>query len=410
LGISAYSLDLLLAVLAFAFVGMVLRTKANRGAVRAVSNFFLNIFGFCVIAVILIWVLGWLASLQHSSIPAVLPHYIPDLVIAALVAVILSYLIRQFAPKSSRVQMVGRPMLVSSGSSTKLERARITAATDGVAVPLGQEYKDLGYVLMCDVQIVLDTPMGARQMTLKSPVSIYGVPLPAKRINERAAQEITGKSWQEIFEAARSALPESGTIVGSTVVDLPFIHVRENGDEEMVQVGPINVKSDRSGEHVKIGPFEFDDDGEHSKKSSDWYLISASGSTLASRNKKIYARWNGSSMLLKDDYMRLRAGSDRFEYDPQEVITSSPLHKLRVTKNNVSLETARFTITIQEGKVVVREQNGKMKSSDSEELASDLKSAFRDLAAKQVKDVMACEPIDFGELLEKTEEVLQRYE
>ena len=45
LGISSYSLDLLLAVLGFAFVGMVLRTKTNRGAVRTISNFFLNVFG-----------------------------------------------------------------------------------------------------------------------------------------------------------------------------------------------------------------------------------------------------------------------------------------------------------------------------------------------------------------------------
>jgi hypothetical protein len=408
LGIGFYSQDLFLAALGFIFVAMVLKTKVSRGPVRAVSNFFLNIFGFCLIAIFLIWFLGWIGSLQGG--PGLLYPYLPDLVIAAIISVIASYLIREAVPRSGLARTAGRPMLVASGAGTKIGTARITCSSDGIAVPLELEEKPLSYVLFSDVSVAFETPMGKKELLLKSPVAISGIPFRASKASDKTVREITNKSRQELFEIARSALPEASDATRETV-DLPFVHISEGSDGELVEVGPIKVRSNHSGEQVKIGPFEFNEMKDARRISeAEWYAFSRNGASVTSHKNRVYAKWNGSSMALREDFMKMKSGSDGFEYDPDEITTTSPLHKLRVTKDNVSLETARFTINVQEGRVVVREQDGKLKSSQSIELARDLKSVLSELAMKQVRDVIAGDPIDLGELLERTEEVLSRYE
>ncbi len=409
LGISSYSLDLLLAVFGFVFIGMVLRTEVQYGAVRAVSSLFLNLFGFCVITIVLIWILPWI---DGHPLPGVLNNYVPALVIAGLVTIIAAYLIRQFAPKRGSIRAAGKPMLVHADTKLKLGAARITSVSDGIAVPLGQGEKQTSYVLFSDVQMALDTPMGTKEILLKSPVAISGIPLLASKTNEEKVRALTNKSSRELFVVARSALPDSQDFGTTTAVDLPFVHVTESGEEDVVEVGPIHVRSGPSGDHVKIGPLEFNDREDHKKRHDHdrWYAYSRTGASISSRFDRINAKWNGSSMIMRQDYMKLKSGSDGFEYDPQEIVTTSALHKLRVTHNNVSLETAQFTINVQEGKVVVREQDGKLKSSQSADLARDLKSVLSELAMKQVRDIIAGEPVDLGELLERTEEVLNRYE
>jgi hypothetical protein len=426
-GISAYSLYFLLAILGFLFLAAILKTRTNAGAVRAVSSFFGNLSLFSLGAIITIWVLGWIASLQGGGFPKVLYASIPDLVIATLATGVVALTLSKIAPPLEAVRPTGKPMVVNAGTSVNLDGVELSTINEGLAVPMRFSKKSSGYVLFSDLGASMETPMGVKEIKLKAPFIVSGIPFLAKNASEEDLKKLSGKSSKELSEEAKSVvssvsewdhLGEAGNDV-----DLPFVHVSEGVGGSDVDVGPIHVRTDNTGDHVNIGPFSFDDEdgrprhsGRGRKEDRDkghrlgWFAYSKTGTKISSVGGAISAKWNGSSISLRGNYMRLTVGGDSFEYDPHEIKTTSPLHTLRVTQSVITLETSKLTINVYASRVLLRTAEGKTKSTESAELASDLKKALTGLAMKQVRDLLAGEPIDLEEMLVKTEEVLVGYD
>jgi hypothetical protein len=413
LGISSYSPYLLLAALGFLFLDRLLRTRTNSGAAKTLSSFWWNMFVLSIYAILMILILSYV---EPSGFPKQLSALIPDLVIAALVTGVLAYVSGKVTPRRETIRSMGKPMRVGAGTSVRLGAAQLSTANDGVAIPMSLSKSSSGYVLFSDMLATLETPMGTKEIKYKSPVVISGIPFSAKKSSEEEVQRLSGKSSKELIEDAKSIIT-AGWGWGNTDetrVDLPFIHVNESMGESDVEVGPISVHSDSTGDHVNIGPFSIDSEERHHSKHGDkdrwaWFAFTKIGSNISSRIGTINAKWNGSSLSLKGAYMRLAVGGDGFEYDPHEIKTTSPLHTLRIMQSVISLETSRFAVNVYPSRVLVRTAEGKTKSTESQQLANDLKEALTALAMKQVKDLIAGEPIDLEEMLTKTEGVLTRY-
>ncbi len=418
LHISPYSIYLLLTAIGMLFLARMLKIKLSNGAVRAVSSLFWNLFVFNVETIILIYFLGWIASLEKMSFPGQFYTLIPDFVLAAFVAGAIAFVTHQAAPPLEPVRSIGKPLLVSSGTNLRLDSAQLSTNTDGIALPMSLSKRTSGYVLYSDVEAMLDTPMGTKELKLRAPVVISGTPFKAKKASDDDVKKLTGKTSKDLIEDAKTNIGSVSANFGQeTSVDLPLIHVKEDMAGSDVEVGPISVRSDNTGDHVNIGPFHIDHEEHrhgHSKPGEQqnrwgWFTYAKTGSFITSKNGVINAKWNGSSLSLKGAYMHLAVGGDSFEYDPHEIKTTSPLHTLRVTQSGISLETSRFAVNVYSSRVLVRTADGKTKSTESEQLASDLKEALTTLAMKQVKDLISGEPIDIEEMLRTTEGVLTQY-
>src|SRR5437667_11504578 len=72
LGIQQYSLSLLLAGFSLGFLGRVFRTETISGARRALVTFLWHLAAGFVGAIVGIWILGWVASLQSAVLPSIL--------------------------------------------------------------------------------------------------------------------------------------------------------------------------------------------------------------------------------------------------------------------------------------------------------------------------------------------------
>jgi hypothetical protein len=131
--------------------------------------------------------------------------------------------------------------------------------------------------------------------------------------------------------------------------------------------------------------------------------------TSQTNGHRANAKWNGSSLSVGDGSMELSAGSDSFTYSPTELRTASPLHTLQVTQDKITLDIRKFTLKVSGDNVVLRTEE-KTSRTESKALASDLRSLLTETAKKQVKDVMEGNPIDIGEMLNTTEEVLAKYD
>ena len=89
--------------------------------------------------------------------------------------------------------------------------------------------------------------------------------------------------------------------------------------------------------------------------------------------------------------------------------TASPLHSLQVTQDKITLDIRKFTLKVLGDTVFFRTED-KTSRTESKALANDLRSLLTETAKKQVSDVMEGTPIDIGEMLNTTEEVLAKYD
>jgi hypothetical protein len=164
------------------------------------------------------------------------------------------------------------------------------------------------------------------------------------------------------------------------------------------------------GDRWKIGPLIFDWDGDGEQHPKERWLAKGSGNAYITTNgQRATAKWNGSSLSIGDGSMELSAGSDSFSYSPTEIRTTSPLHTLRVTQDKITLDIRKFTLKVSGDTVFFRTED-KTSRTESKALASDLRSLLTETAKKQVNDVMEGTPIDIGEMLNTTEEVLAKYD
>ncbi len=406
LGIESYSSDIVIASLCLIFLGLAFNTRTNSGAARALSSFLGSITVASIISILLIWFLEWIAGVKYFS--SRIAGFVPDLAILAIATGLGAFAAHRFSPRKGRTSVTMQPFVVHAGEGPSVGAARITAKRDVVGVPVKESGKVVGCVLLGDVQALFNTPMGPVAASLAGPVATAWVPFEGKKLNRNEVQSITGKSADQLLEEARQAASATEPFGHRNNIDLPFVHIEDSPFEDVVEVGPVKVRDSLNGGHVRIGPFSFDSDDPPG--SQDRWFAKGSGDTyFRSFGGRISAKWNGSLLTLDGNTMKLQSGSDSFSYTPSEVMTSSPMHTLRVTQDKVSLDTRKFTLKVMGDMVVLRAED-KTRTTESKEFAGDLRSLLAEIVKRQVKEVMEGIPIDLGEMLTATEGVLAKHD
>jgi hypothetical protein len=227
--------------------------------------------------------------------------------------------------------------------------------------------------------------MGAVSAVLASPVTTVGIPFRGGKLGKDDVVRMEGKTPKQLVEENRIRAQD-------------------------VEIGPVrkhHFKPDW-GERVKIGPVTFDWD-EEKLPDERWLAKGAGDSYVKTDGRRTSAKWNGSSLSVTGDSMKLIVGSDSFTYSPTEVKTSSPLHSLQVTQDKVTLDTRRFTLKVSGDTVILRTEDN-TRSTVSKALADDLRTLLTDTAKRQVSDVMEGNPIDLSEMFTTTEAVLAKHD
>lgn len=420
LAVSQYSETLLVASFGLGFLASAFQTNLSRGVPRAMSSFLGNMAFQFVFIILLIWFFGWIATLQADPLPAVFGSNVPNLVIAAIFLGLTSVVVGQASPSTKELVASGPALLLRQASTTDMGEAKLLVKSDSIGLPVRKSKKTVGCVVTGDLNALFETPMGNVNATIAGPVTSFGVPFRGLKASGEQIEKVTGKRFNDLIKETQVET----SMVGETEfeVDLPpFVHVKREQFQDSVDVGPVSVKRGPKGEIIRIGPILIDADeasekwfgrrrwGKHGRFSPWWSLKSARDSSyISSSGGGIKAKWNGSSLDLGQDSMKLKVGSDGFAYSPHELETYTPLHTLKVTQNKVTLETKRFTMDVIDTRVILRTEDGS-KSTDSAALARDLKALLADTAKKQVSDVLQGQPIELEEMMSGTEELLKRY-
>jgi hypothetical protein len=428
LGIGSDSLYLLEAAFGFVLLGRIFDTKTNAGTGRAVSSFLWNLTATAIIVIILIWFLGWVASLQGAGneFPMALSNYAPDIVVAAIATGLGAYAANKLSPRRKRLSPAGPLFLVKGGADNSVGRAGLAPKHDSVGIPIKRAGRSVGCVVVGDLSASFETPMGIVSATLPGPVTTWWVPFHGGKLSDGDVTKMTGKSTKQLIQEARVDTTPPGNFGRFDEIDLPFVHIRNDGLGGSVEVGPVKVHRDTEGGHVSFGPFDIDSDSYESddhrwsrwEKKQRWrerhgwqgnWMARGTGDTyLQSDGWRTSAKWNGSVLDLEGGSMKLSIGSDSFSYSPNEIKTSSPLHTLQVTQDKITLNASKFTLNVMGNSVILRTED-KTRTTDSKPLADDLRTLLSETAKKQVKDVMEGLPIDLNEMLSATEEVLTRH-
>lgn len=409
LSISAYSTEMLVASFGLIFLSRAFSTRTRSGVGRAVSSFLGNVAIGCIIVVIAIWFFGWVASLQGSALPSGFSSNVPGLVVAAISTGLLAYVIRELTSRRENPFAGGPPILVHADSGVKAGKTTLSAKTDTIALPVTRWGKTVGCILFGDVKASFETPMGPVTASYTRPMTSFGIPFRGNKAGRDDVSRLTGKDTSQLIQEARIDPKMTRLNVDGHSVDLPFVHVEKDGFGESVDVGPISVRRGPEGETVRIGSLRFDSEGNGDHYTS-WFARGGQDSSyLSVSDEEASAKWNGSSLWMKGDSMRLMTGADGFFYSPTEVRTFSPLHTLSVANQKMTLNTRKFTLNVTAERVVLRAESGS-KSTDSPALAQDLRNLFTEEAKKHIQDVMKGVPIDLDEMLSSTEGVLKKYD
>jgi hypothetical protein len=382
LGIQQASATLLLTGYILFFLSRILRTDANSGLGRAFASFLWNLSAAFVGIILSIWIFGWVASLQSDVFPAAISSWVPNLAVAAITTGLGAFVVQK-----SGIAQRWKPnaFIVPEGKGPTMEGTRLTVKQDTVGMPIRREGRTIGCVLLGEISTSFKTPMGTVSASLPGPVTTVGVPFQGRTVSNDEVEKMTGKSSNQLSAETNS---------------------RADG----VDVGRIRLRDGCMGDRWKIGPLIFDWDGDGEHHPQERWLAKGTGTAYVTTNgHRANAKWNGSSLSVGEGSMELSAGSDSFTYSPTELRTASPLHTLQVTQDKITLDIRKFTLKVSGDNVVLRTEE-KTSRTESKALASDLRSLLTETAKKQVKDVMEGNPIDIGEMLNTTEEVLAKYD
>jgi hypothetical protein len=444
LSLSAYSAELLTLSFGLVFIGRSFRTRTSQGSVRAASSFLRNIAAGCIIVLIAILILGWIAGIQADSLPRAITQQVPTLVIITIATGLASYAALELAPRVRGPVTRGPPIVVSPSSSLNFGEVQLSTRKDSMILPIRSSGRTLGAMVFGDVAATFETPMGPVTGSIPGPVTTLGIPFRGQKADNDEVTKLTGKPLSQLLDETEvdTSLPRGeifrtgfdGNAFTEERIDLPFVHIRSSSAGESVRVGPIHVTTGSAGEEdVEVGPFTFnpcDWDERHSGRawfrekgpcdnlmqggkrrvSSRWLAKGSQGNSYLSASPDgAQAKWNGSSLRIKGDSMKMAVGSDGFVYSPTELETYSPLHTLSVTQSKATLNTKNFALNVSGNKVILRAEDGS-RSTESPALAKDLLQLLTETANKQVKDVMEGQPMELDDMIVRTEEVLKKYD
>lgn len=409
LSIERYSSDIVIASLSLIFLSLVFNAATNSGVARALSSFLGNVAIASIISILLIWFLEWIAGVKYFS--SSIAGLVPDFAILAIASGLAAFAANRFRPRSGRMVVAAPLFAIRSGEGPSMGRAKVTAKRDVIGVSVKESGKVVGCVLLGDVQGTFNTPMGPLSVSLAGPVTTAWIPFEGRKLDEKEVQSMTSKTANQLMEEAR----QEGTLTeafgyrndSKNSIDLPFVHIEDSPSGDAVEVGPIRIRDSPGKGHVKIGPLSIDSD-EPSTSHGGWYAKGSGDTYFGAAGGRVSAKWNGSLLTLDGDTMKLQNGSDSFSYAPAEVVTSSPMHTLRVTQDKVALDTRKFTLKVMGDTVVLRAEE-KTRTTESKELARDLRTLLAEIVKRQVREVMEGVPIDLSEMLTATEGVLARH-
>jgi hypothetical protein len=442
--LSAYSAELLTISFGLVFLGRALRTRTSQGTLRAASSFLRNIAAGCIVVLVAILILGWVAGIQADTLPRTITQQVPALVIIAIATGLASYATLELSPRVRGPVARGPPIVVSPASGLNFGEVKLATRKDSMALPIRGSGRTLGAMLFGDITAIFETPMGPVTGSIPGPVTTLGIPFRGQKADNDAVTKLTGKSLSELLDETEvdTSLPRGeifrggfdGNAFTEERIDLPFVHIRTTSSGESVKVGPIRVTTGSAGEEdVEVGPFTFNPcDWDESKSSRAWFRErgpcdslmqggkrrvssrwlakgSHGNSYLSASPEGAQARWNGSSLRIKGDSMKMAVGSDGFVYSPTELETYSPLHTLSVTPSKATLNTKNFALNVSGNRVILRAEDGS-RSTESPALAKDLLQLLTETANKQVKDVIEGQPMELDDMLVRTEEVLKKYD
>jgi hypothetical protein len=382
LGLQPFSISILLAAFSLGFIGRVLSTETGMGAARAVASLLWNLTAASVIVILLVWFLGWIASIQSDPFPTSISSRVPDLAIGAIATGLGMYAVQKFSPTQKRATPAQPAFVVAGGKGPAMEGTRLTVKHDTVGMPIKNEGRTIGCVILGDVSTSFKTPMGMVSASLPGPVTTVGIPFQGTTLSKDEVLKMTGKTPKQLIKESSSRT-------------------------QNVEVGPIKARGCK-GLQMKIGPLIFDWDDKDSPQEK-WLVKGIGDSFITTDGSGASAKWNGSSLSLADGSMKLEVGADSFSYSPTEVRTASPLHSLQVTQDKITLDSRKFTLKVSGDNVVFRTED-KTSTTESKALANDLRTLLTETAKKQVSDVMEGTPIDLSEMFTTTEKVLAKHD
>ncbi|MDA4125323.1 MAG: hypothetical protein OK438_07775 [Thaumarchaeota archaeon] len=425
LGVSQYSATLLFVAFGFGLLNELSKVQVDRGAIRAASSLLGRTAIWTFTTIIAILILGWVAGLQSDALPRVFNSYLPNLAIATVFFGLASMVVRQASPdplrmNGKRLRATGPPLLLRPTTIIEMGETKLSAKADSIGLPIGKSKKAVGCVVNGDVKAVFDTPMGTVSAVIAGPVTTFGIPFRGEKATEEETVKVSGKRIKDLISQTRIET----TMVGEAEIEVdlpPYVRLDSDEFQDSIDVGPVSLRRGPKGGVVKIGPISIDADeqsdkwfsrrywGRHGRFSS-WWSVKGTGdwSYISSSGNGVKAKWNGSSLEMKQDSMKLKVGSDGFIYSPHALETYTPLHTLRVTQEKVTLNTKRFTLDILGDRVMLRTEEGS-KRTDSVELSRDLRALLADTAKRQVSDVLEGQPIELDEMLGGTEVLLKKY-
>ena len=442
--LGSYSAAILTIAFGLVFAHHILDTRLSAGKARAVSSLLWGLTVSSVIILSLIVVLGWIAGIQRDSLATSITDQVPNLLILGIATGLAGYATYQLAPRLRGPVARGPPIKVTSSSALDFGKVRLSTKNDSMILPIRASKGTVGALVYGDVQATFDTPMGKIVGSIPGPVTTIGVPFRGERANGDEVSKLTGKPLDQLLDQTDvdTTLPRGEIFsqgftpnrYGEASLDLPFIRVRKTREGEDVKVGPIHVSTGpRAEDDVEVGPFDFSpcDFIMNNDSGKTWFASDEKGSRGSRRRRRfgrrwiakanegnsylsaspegLQARWNGSSLRLKGDSMKMAVGQDGFVYTPTELETYSPLHTLHVTSTKATLNANKFTLNIIGNKVILRSEDGS-KSTESPGLAKDLLVLLTETANSQVKSVMSGQPMELDEMLLGTEEVLKKHE
>lgn len=407
LGIRAYGDFILLLAFASLFIGQVLRVKTELGVARAVSSLLWNLAVFCILSIIFLWLLGWAASLEGEALPSLLRGQIPNLLLAAIGLGLGSVAIHQLAPARAMVRLERQPWLLPANLRIPLGRVALTTRGDNVLFAVSRFGRAIGGIGFGEVQLQLETPMGPTGVKIGGPYLLYGIAPRGRPAAEADVQRVAGRTLDGLRDEATRLLPQLSTRfrLKAEIVDMPFVHVADEGLWRVVDVGPVHVVEGPGGEEVRIGPFLVSRDA-GPRLPRRWGIANAEGTAAVySLNQLLEARWNGNRIRISGERMRWRAGGDEFEYAPHYIRTRSPLHLLHIGGRYALLSTGSLTIRVTPDRLVVR-TGRETKALDLPEVAEELRAVLAEEAKRHIQNIMEGLPIELDSTLKQVERVL----
>ena len=403
LGIERYVPDMLVATFTLIFLAFIFNARTNSGAARALSSLLGNLTGASVVVILLIWFMQWI---ELAGVPPSLADLVPDLAVLALVSGLGAFAAHQFRPRGET--LVSTPLFsVRAGQGPVLGQVKVAAKRDAVGAVVRKSGRTIGCVILGDLSASFATPMGTVNASLAGPVTAAWVPFEGEKLSNSEAQKMAGKTTAQLLQDARTGAAFGASFTGAErVIDLPFVHVEDNGFDEVAEIGPLRVSQNDESGRVKIGPVSIDSDSAEDR--GRWYMRGAGDTYFRGSHGRVSAKWNGSSMSFDGSSMKLRSGSDSFSYTPAEITTQSPMHSLRVTQDKVSLDTNKFTLKVSGDTVMLRAED-KTQTTESKQFAGDIRALLTETVKRQVREVMEGVPIDLNEMLTATEKVLTRH-